>query len=313
MSEISWLEISLVVDGEMAEAVSEVLARYVPGGVVVESTQISPDPNGEGFPVGPLRVCGYLPVDANLEGNRQRLEEALWYLGRIRPLPAIQYNTLVETDWSEAWKQHYHPIPVGEKLMVLPAWIKATDSERIPIYIDPGMAFGTGTHPTTQLCLEMLEAWIMSSHKQDISGAIDVGCGSGILSLAALKLGVERALGVDTDGQAIKVARKNAAQNRVLDRLEFEVGSVGEVRAGSFMLHRAPLVMVNILAPVILRLLNLGLDKLVAPGGFMIISGILEEQVSEVDKALKGHGLRIVTQRQKEDWLALGVQRLLDA
>ncbi len=313
MSEISWLEISLVVDGEMAEAVSEVLARYVPGGVVVESTQISPDPNGEGFPVGPLRVCGYLPVDANLEGNRQRLEEALWYLGRIRPLPAIQYNTLVETDWSEAWKQHYHPIPVGEKLMVLPAWIKATDSERIPIYIDPGMAFGTGTHPTTQLCLEMLEAWIMSSHKQDISGAIDVGCGSGILSLAALKLGVERALGVDTDGQAIKVARKNAAQNRVLDRLEFEVGSVGEVRAGSFTLHRAPLVMVNILAPVILRLLNLGLDKLVAPGGFMIISGILEEQVSEVDKALKGHGLRIVTQRQKEDWLALGVQRLLDA
>jgi ribosomal protein L11 methyltransferase len=310
MSEISWLEISLVVDGEMAEAVAEVLARYVPGGVVVESTQISPDPNGEGFPVGPLRVCGYLPVDANLEGNRQRLEEALWYLGRIRPLSAIQYKTLVETDWSEAWKQHYHPVPVGEKLMVLPAWIKATDSERIPIYIDPGMAFGTGTHPTTQLCLEMLETWIMSAHKQDISGVIDVGCGSGILSVAALKLGVERALGVDTDGQAIMVARKNAAQNGVLDRLEFEVGSVGEVRAGSFALHHAPLVMVNILAPVILRLLNQGLDKLVAPGGFMILSGILEEQFSEVETSLKEHGLWIVTQRQKEDWVALGVELL---
>lgn len=310
MSEKSWLEISLVVDGEMAEAVADVLARYVPGGVVVESTQISPDPNGEGFPVGPLRVCGYLPVDVNLEGKRQRVEEALWYLGRIRPLPAIEYKTLVETDWSEAWKQHYHPVPVGENLMVLPAWIRATDSERIPIYIDPGMAFGTGTHPTTQLCLEMLEAWTMSANKRDVLGVIDVGCGSGILSMAALKLGVERALGVDTDEQAIKVARKNAVKNGVLDRLEFEVGSVNEVRAGSFTLHHAPLVMVNILAPVILRLLDQGLGNLITPGGFMILSGILEEQLSEVEEALKGHELRIVTQRQKEDWVALGVQRL---
>jgi ribosomal protein L11 methyltransferase len=223
-------------------------------------------------------------------------------------LPAIQYKTLVETDWTEAWKQHYQPVPIGEKLMVLPAWIKASNTDRIPIYIDPGMAFGTGTHPTTQLCLEMLEACLMSTHSQDTSGVIDIGCGSGILSVAALKLGVELALGVDTDAQAIKVARKNAALNGVSDRLELEVGSVDEVRTGEFSIYRAPLVMVNILAPVIMRLIDQSLGKLVAPGGFMILSGLLEEQSLEIQEALGEHSLRIVSQRQKGDWVALGVQ-----
>lgn len=308
MSEESWLEACLIVDGEMAEAVAEVLARYVSGGVVVESTQIHPEQDGEGYPIGPLRVCGYLPMDANLEENRQRLEEALWYLGRIRPLPAIQYKTVLETDWTEAWKQHYRPIPVGEKLMVLPAWMKDPHVERIPIYIDPGMAFGTGTHPTTQLCLEMLEAWVLSRHNQDTSTVIDVGCGSGILSVAALKLGIGRALGVDTDKQAIKVARKNAELNDVLDRLELAVGSVEGVRSGEFSLYRAPLVMVNILAPVIMRLLEQGLSRLIAPGGYMILSGILEEGSLEFQKALHEHGLQIVSQRQRVDWIAMGVQ-----
>ena len=310
MSEKSWLEISLIVDGEMAEAVAEVLARYVPGGVVVESTEIAPDPDGEGFPVGPLRVCGYLPVDANLEESRHRLEQALWYLGRIRPLPALQYKTVFETDWTEVWKQHYQPVPIGGMLMVLPAWIKASGSERIPIYIDPGMAFGTGTHPTTQLCLEMLEAWILSAQSHDSSRVIDIGCGSGILSVAALKLGVESALGVDTDAQAIEVSRENAALNGVLDRLELGVGSVAEVRAGLFSMQQAPLILVNILAPVIMRLLDQGLGKLVAPDGLLILSGILEEQSVELQAALREHGLRILSHRQKGDWVALGVQSL---
>jgi ribosomal protein L11 methyltransferase len=312
MSEKSWLEVSLIVDGEMAEAVAEVMARYVPGGVVVESTEIAPDPNGEGFPVGPLRVCGYLPVDANLEESRHHLEEALWYLGRIRPLPALHYQSVVETDWTEVWKKHYQPVPVGERLMVLPAWINASGSERIPIYIDPGMAFGTGTHPTTKLCLEMLESWILSKHSHDCSRVIDIGCGSGILSVAALKLGVESALAVDTDAQAIAVSQENAALNGVLDRLELGVGSVAEVRAGLFSMQQAPIIVVNILAPVIMRLLDQGLGKLVAPGGFMILSGILEEQSVKLQAALQEYDLRVQSHRQKGDWVALGVKNLSD-
>ncbi|MGE5223236.1 MAG: 50S ribosomal protein L11 methyltransferase, partial [Omnitrophica WOR_2 bacterium] len=172
----SWLEISLLVDGEMAEAVAEVFTRFVPNGVAIESTSIAPDPEGEGHMQGPLRVCGYLPVNDRLEETRQRLEEALWYLGRIRSLPAPQYTQVQENDWAEAWKKHYHPLPIGQKLIVVPVWLESPSRERIPIRMDPGMAFGTGTHPTTQLCLEIVEERIRPGDT-----VIDVGCGSGIL------------------------------------------------------------------------------------------------------------------------------------
>jgi hypothetical protein len=119
----SWLEVSLLVNGELAEAVADVLARFAPDGVVIESTEISPDPEGEGRPTGPLRVLCYLPVDAQIEETRQRLEEALWYLGRIRPLPPPEYHPIQQVDWTEAWRQHYRPIEVG-RLVIVPAWME---------------------------------------------------------------------------------------------------------------------------------------------------------------------------------------------
>lgn len=335
MSEKSWLEVSLKVDGEMAEAVAEVMARYMPGGVVIESTAIAPDPEGEGHLAGPLLVSGYLPVDINLEDTRRRLDEALWYLGRIRPLPALQFKTIQEKDWTEAWKLHYQPVPIGRRLIVQPAWIEAHNMGRIPIRIDPGMAFGTGTHPTTQLCLEMLEDWFLSRGQRAPSGdavdrprvgvqpltgdifrsaqsfevldVIDIGCGSGILSIAACKLGAQRVLGVDTDSQAIAVARENAALNGVVDHLEFGVGSVADIRAGAFSIRQAPLVLVNILAPVIIHLLEEGLGELITPEGFMILSGILDEQLNGIEAALREFGLRVLDHRRKGDWVALGV------
>ena len=155
---MTWLEVSLTVDGEMAEAVAEVLARYIPDGVVIESTSVAAEPDDEGgHAVGPLRVCGYLPMDANLEETRRRIEEGLWYLGRIRPLPTPVFKPFEEINWVEAWKEHYHPIPVGERLIIVPAWLETPPGGRTPIRIDPGMAFGTGEHPTTRLCLELLE------------------------------------------------------------------------------------------------------------------------------------------------------------
>ncbi|MBN1148310.1 MAG: 50S ribosomal protein L11 methyltransferase, partial [Anaerolineales bacterium] len=225
-SEFSWLEVSLTVNGEMAEAVSEVLARFVPDGIVVESTAIAPGADGaEGHAVGPLRVYGYLPMDDQLEEKRRRLEEALWYLGRIRPLPAPQFRPIQQQDWSAAWKQHYQPIAIGRRLMIVPAWMEPPAKDRIPIHIDPGMAFGTGAHPSTQLCLELideiLEPLRVSETLRGLNGVevIDIGCGSGILSIAALKLGALRALGVDIDADAIRFARQNAERNGVADRL----------------------------------------------------------------------------------------------
>jgi ribosomal protein L11 methyltransferase len=305
MPDLAWLEVSLILDGELAEAVSEVMARFAPDGVVIESTAVTSNPDdSEGHAVGPLRVCAYLLADDNVEETRKKLAEALWYLGRISPIPSPQYRLVKQTDWSEAWKQHYHPIAIGKSLMIIPAWLESPDPGRIAVRIDPGMAFGTGTHPTTQLCLELVEEAIQRA-SGPLEAVIDVGCGSGILSTAAIKLGVGRALGVDVDPEAITASRENAALNGVAAQLEVGLGSLAEIRSGAFSMQRAPLVLANILATVVIRLLDEGLGDLVTPGGSLVLSGILEEQSPEVEAALVKHGLLLVDKRQSGDWVAL--------
>ena len=281
------------------------LTRFAPGGVAIESTQIYADVEDEGHAVGPLRVCAYLPHDPALEQTRQKLEEALWYLGRIQPLPAAQFQWVRETDWAEAWKQHYHPIAIGKRLVIVPAWLESPYPERVAVCMDPGMAFGTGTHPTTQLCLELLADNLQAG---TLPCMIDVGCGSGILAIAALKLGVERALGVDIDPPAVKVTGENAALNGVAERLEVGQGSVKEILAGNFAFRQAPLVVANILAPVILRLFEAGLTGLLTSGGTLILSGILAEQAGEVESAARHHGLTILSRHQEGDWVAIAAQ-----
>jgi len=124
------------------------MSRFAPSGVVIESTAVTANPDDSaGRSVGPLRVACFLPVDDQLEETRRRLEEALWYLGRIQPLPEAQYRSIENDNWAEAWKQHYRPIQIGRKLIVVPAWLEAPSGEREVVRIDPGMAFGTGTHP----------------------------------------------------------------------------------------------------------------------------------------------------------------------
>lgn len=321
----SWMEVSLLVDGEMAEAVAEVLARFAPGGVVVESTRVEFPPDSDfdsdaiGVVSGPLRVYAYLPAvpepgQPALEETRQRLEEALWHLGFIRTLPAAQYKTIQEEDWSQAWKANFRPIPVGERLMIVPAWLDVPLHGRIPIRIDPGMAFGTGTHPTTQLCMEFLEKYVPRLGSENGAGSmIDLGCGSGILAIAALKLGLKDALGVDTDANVIPIARQNAALNGIEAGLELGAGSLAEILSGAFGMKRAPIVAANILAPVITRLLDEGLAELVEAGGLLILSGILEEQLEMDGKgvlpALPRHDLLLEERRQSGDWAALAVRR----
>ena len=300
MAEAHWLEVSLTVNGELAEAVAEVLSRFVSGGVVTESGVIYNDAEDEGTEYGPVRVFGYLVVDEHLEDNRRQLSEALWHLSMIRPLPEASFRSIVDEDWMAAWKQHYHPIPIGKRLEVLPAWIEKHDETRMAVHIDPSMAFGTGTHPSTQLCLEMVE-----SYTQPGQPVIDVGCGSGILAIAALRLGASHALAVDIDSASIKSTNENAAANQVTQNLECALGSVIEIRQGSYSLRQAPLVLVNILAPVIVRLFDAGLADLVAPTGMLVLSGILAEQAEEVKASAEQHGLKFKEMRQIEDWVAL--------
>jgi ribosomal protein L11 methyltransferase len=323
---VNWLEVSLTVNGELAEAMADVLARFAPNGVTTEQSVDFINDEDIGTPVGPITVRAYLPVDEKLEETRQKLEESLYYLGMIQSLPAPVFTPLADQNWMETWKARYQPIPIGKRLIIVPAWLESPDAARISIRIDPGMAFGTGTHPTTQLCLELIEEQYDTDRPKNAhdgpativrrpSSVLDIGCGSGILSVAALKLGAAFALGVDIDEASVKASRENADANGICaDQFTIGLGSVTEVLAGKFLvpsqggslgIRNAPLVLANILAPTIIHLFGVGLAELVSPGGTLILSGILSEQAEGVISSIEEYGLKLVEKRQIDDWVAL--------
>jgi ribosomal protein L11 methyltransferase len=316
---MNWLEVSLTVNGELAESVADVFARFAPNGVMTEQGVKFLDDEDEGTATGPITVRAYLEVNEQLEDIHQKLEESLFYLGMITPVPAPTYKQIADQNWMEAWKLHYKPILIGQRLLILPAWLESPDPKRIPIKIDPGMAFGTGTHPTTQLCLELMEkAFDREQKKVDggqvqvhhpLSTVIDVGCGSGILSIAALKLGAEKVLGVDIDIESVRNSRENANLNGLGEELLLGQGSVTEILQGNFAINFAPLVVANILAPIIIRLFDAGLADLVEAGGEIILSGILDHQTGNVVVAAEAKGLKLNDQRQIGDWVALKMSR----
>lgn len=309
---MNWLEVSLTVNGELAEAVADVFARAAPNGVVAEQGVGFASEDDEGTAQGPITVRAFLPIDEELEARRRQLEESLYYLGRIQPLPEPTYTQVADQNWMEAWKRHYRPIPVGRRLLIVPAWSDHIQAGREQIKIDPGMAFGTGTHPSTQLCLRLLENAIergigADEIKTGPNAFIDVGCGSGILAIAAIKLGVGKALGVDIDAEALKNARENAIANGVGADLVLGRGSLDEIRRGDFGLRRAPLVAANILAPVIVQLLEHGLATILENGGCMVLGGILQDQSQRVVAAAESTALSLVETQQVGDWVALSM------
>ena len=320
---MNWLEVSLTVNGELAESVADVFARFAPNGVMTEQGVGFVDDEDEGTAAGPITVRAYLEVNDRLEETQHKLEESLYYLGMIQPLPTPAYKQIADQNWMEAWKEHYKPILIGKRLLILPAWMESPNPERTSIKIDPGMAFGTGTHPTTQLCLELMEthfanrdmrigSWKSSDDSRRPNSdylVIDIGCGSGILSIAALKLGATKVLGVDIDVESVKNSRENAQINGIGDALILGRGSVTEVLEGNFPIRSASLVVANILAPVIIRLLDAGLADLVEQKGEIILSGILAHQADAVLDTAQARGLKKADQRQTGDWVALALKK----
>ncbi len=297
----AWLEVSLTCNGELAEATAEVFSRFAPDGVVIEAvTRYDPEQH-EQVPTDDVRVAAYLPQDEAIERTRLQLEEAFWHLQQIESFPELQFKSVEDQDWMAAWKQHYQPLKIGKKWLVLPAWINSDPFEsRTIVCIDPAMAFGTGTHPTTQLCLLAIEDYLVPNRT-----VIDLGCGSGILAIAALKAGASFALALDTDPLAVQATQRNAQLNEVQANLHVAQGSLMEILAGNFALKQAPLVLANILAPVLVSLFKQGLAQLLQPGGRIVLSGILENQADEVISAGRVAGLELIQQYQAEDWLAL--------
>jgi ribosomal protein L11 methyltransferase len=305
---MNWIEVSMTVNGELAEAVADVLARNAPNGVTTEQAVDFVNDEDEGTPSGPVTVRAYLPVDERLEESRQKLDQGLYFLGMIQPLPAAVYTPIADQNWMEAWKERYHPIPIGKRLIIVTAWLESPEARRVSIKIDPGMAFGTGTHPSTQLCLELIEEFCDKQIGTALASltAIDVGCGSGILSIGALKLGMGLALGVDIDEASVRASRENSDTNEIApERFEIGLGSVTEILNGKFPVRHAALVLANILAPIIIRLFGMGLADLVERDGALILSGILAEQAAQVQTCADAYGMKFIEQRQMGDWVAL--------
>lgn len=302
MADPAWLEISFYVNAELAEALAELLSRFLEGGVVIENNgaEINSEKLG-----GKLRVFGYLPVDSQMEERKKKIAEASRYLGQIEKVPEPSYTFIEDANWMEAWKQHYHPIEVGKKILILPAWIDPpSDGDRIVIQIDPGMAFGTGAHPTTQLCLEWLERLIKPG-----SSVIDVGCGSGILSIAAAKLGADRVLALDVDEKAVELAKESAVLNHVGNRIDIVTGSVKEILDGIYSITHAPIVVANILSRTLIKLLTQGLGNLISRDGRLMLSGILEENEEDILDVLDELNLQVEQRIAMQDWVALVVKK----
>ena len=302
-----WIEVSLRVDGESAEAIAEVLSRYGHQGVSLEQDGIEPDfwDETDPPPADKLILRAYFPADESADATKTQLETALGHMRLLYPMPAPRYRPLLEEDWSQAWKAHYQPLRIGQRLLVRPRWIDVALAEGdIEIALDPGMAFGTGTHPTTQLCLEALETAVPPG-----GDALDLGCGSGILAIAAAKLGARHVLALDIDPLAVAATRDNARANGVAQRITVRQGSL-EIARGSA--RRFDLLTVNILARVIVQLAADGLGGLLRRGGRALFSGIIETQADEVETALRGAGLQVQARRQMGDWLLLDARRTLD-
>lgn len=297
----------LRVDGESAEAVAEVLSRYGHQGVSLEQDGIPPDTWDESEipPARSLLLRAYFPDDTQLGAKKRQLETALGHMGLMYPMPTPLYRRLEEADWAEAWKAHYQPLRLGKRLVIRPMWIDVElAADDVEIALDPGMAFGTGTHPTTQLCLEALEGLI-----QPAQTVLDLGAGSGILSIAAAKLGARKVLALDIDPIAVAAATENARENGVGNKIVTRQGSLETVLHSA---SRFDLVVVNILARIILELAERGLGAIVRPGGTAIFSGVIDSQADAVEAALRETGLLPVERRQRGDWMLLIAKRPAD-
>ncbi|MEA3397732.1 MAG: 50S ribosomal protein L11 methyltransferase [Chloroflexota bacterium] len=289
---MNWLEISVTVEAEVAEAVAEVLSRYAPYGVAIEP--------GDETPTEKATIYVYLPGDeAAVAVKRCQVEEALWHLGQLWPLPAPICKPLEDEDWMAVWQDRVPILRLGERVVIKPSWHRYTPAAgEIVLEMDPGVAFGTGLHPTTQLCVAVLEKLVRPGMR-----LLDLGTGTGILALVAAQLAPVEILAVDHDADAIAVARRNFRVNHATQGIHLLRGSLADVNSTH------DLILANLLSPIIIRMARAGLVERLRRDGFLIASGILVEQVTEVTAALERSGLQVTETRQKGDWVALIAER----
>ncbi len=317
---MKWLEVHIDTTHAGLEPVETLLSTLGIDGVVIDD-----ETEFREFLDGNHRFWDY--VDEDLEramAGRSRItfylersEEGFAKVGEVRmALEALKTDhaglgtllmtleDLEDADWENNWKQYYRPMEIGQRLLVIPQWEHIDPKDRIPLFLDPGLTFGTGSHATTRLCLTALEQRIRGGEQ-----VLDLGCGSGILSIAALKLGAAHAFACDIDDKCLDVAYANAALNGIgTDTYTVQVGDILTDEA----LHQAigggyDVILANIVADVIIALAP-AVRGLLAPGGAFLCSGIIDERAEEVAQALRAAGLDISERRSAEGWTAYTCQ-----
>ena len=294
---MKWTEISITTSYEASEIVSNFLLELGANGVLIDDKSTETPTNDTSSPVN---LITHFPTD-DLVGTRiARLKTFLQELQEIgleiRPAQ-IEMKSIKDEKWSESWKSEFPPLQIGRRFIVSPRWNKITSSsEQIVIWLDPGMAFGTGYHPTTQLALCLLEEVI--SGDEDVA---DIGTGSGILAIAAAKLGANKVIATDIDKTVIPIARENACINGVEEKIEVVEGNAFESLSG-----RYDIIVVNILTKVILPIIP-DCPHYLKANGLLIFSGILTEEMQQIESTAKFNGLHIVNTLTKENWAGVSL------
>ena len=318
-----WLEVSIDTTAAGIEPVCAYLTALGVGGLVVEEEadfEQFADENKSCWDevdealkqarTGTNRVKCYLTDD---EDGHARLEELKAGLSAFRARTeadcgSLEVSTLSlkEEDWAHNWQKYYEAFPVGERLYIVPEWErgKAVPDGCTPVYLNPGLIFGTGSHGTTRLCLEGVERYAVPGQP-----VLDLGCGSGILAIAALVLGASRAKGCDIDPKAVRVAAENAGFNGVESRLEVFCGDViGDQELARELAGQYPLVLANIIADVIIPL-SAHVGQFLAPDGVFLCSGIIAHRADDVRSALEQNGFAIFDRREREGWVSFAARR----
>jgi ribosomal protein L11 methyltransferase len=298
-----WLELATTVEPEAVEAISAVFAEFGQGVAIEQVVESSRDGDVVDLPAdAPVLVKTYLPVrDATAEQRQASIEKAVWALGKLRQVAPLQVRRLREADWATAWKDYFFVHRVGERTVIVPSWRQADYEPRaddVVLLLDPGMAFGTGLHPTTRLCLRALEECVRPGMR-----VLDVGAGSGILAIAAARLGAQAVEAVEIDPVAASVCRDNVERNGVAEVVHVTSGPLEAAPPA-----RYGLILANITIATLLRLHLLLADRLES-GGIAVLSGVLAERADELLTVLGDAGWRHERTEQEQDWVAIIVSR----
>jgi len=289
---LKWIELSVVADSELIDPLVQIFDRYSKNGVVLENV-------GEniGYSKKATKVRTYLKSDTDYEIVFNQIDIGVRLLAHVGEVSELSKRVLNEKEWHESWKKHFSILEIGKTLAIVPSWLKSKKVNRkIVIELDPGMAFGTGHHPTTRMCLEMLETLVKPCHT-----VLDLGCGSGILSIASAKMGSEKVIGIDNDETAIKVARENIKINGIGDSVSISNGSVPNKNIDKYS---NDIVVANISSKVILDL-SKEITEYLKPKGYLLISGFLDNTESEIIDVFKKLNLNVVSKLCTADWVAL--------